>query len=815
MRVKIEKAGIPFLIFYTSFSFFVLKNSYYLPSSLEITLRRDDPDDIVLSWDSGSGFNEREKLSVFRNELRGGREEQGAYFTRYKGRYYKETVPLPQLDIKALRLDTLGTLNVRSVDIRSERGVLDLPISQARTVPYRCHTLEIQRLPEKNPAATDGWVPIREIWLNRVPIDLNVIASDTSSTRLRWRRSAPPPRVSARVAKGNAVMGAKDYSYLLLMTDGCTVACSGALGDAGIVFRSDRRCGKTRILVDGREYQILDLYSPYGTCITVPIAIAKDAASIPVNEINGMSNVVFEKVTPNTKKLHPALLAVQLLLALCLSWLSYEFLRLKRRFSQPDWKSTFSHILVRDKHWIFWSLFVVSAGIFFLWLLGQWPGIIAADTTWQWTQAHELNFPNESPYMYTLYLVTLTQFFDSPATVAIFQILVTSALGSFIFYFVLKHGNVRAIYIAVFYICFTFSIPIGVNTITLWKDEPFTILVLFWAFYVFYIYYRKRMGFPVNFTFKSLWILSFLLILMSLMRHNGIVYLVTLPLIILIVGLMPKKRFIQFVLLSSIIYCMFQYVVPVALEVHKKTDYARLKFGTFGSPFIALFAGKGYYSDNYEGDAQIMEKLATLGELRNVYDPGNGDNPLDPLYARFKRLSGEDKDKILALFYKRAIPNLPIIMADRVHVFLAALGFKPTLGAYNALASRESWWANDPGFSPLFRFTYSPKCLALSKCQLRLLNESAVYRGVRSGSFIYWNAFVPLLLISATFILYKWLPLSAMYSLVVLIQSVFILILIPIPEFKYVYFIYLCGIFVVPLVMLEVRCRSRGARKPL
>jgi hypothetical protein len=88
MRVKIEKAGIPFLIFYTSFSFFVLKNSYYLPSSLEITLRRDDPDDIVLSWDSGSGFNEREKLSVFRNELRGGREEQGAYFTRYKGRYY-------------------------------------------------------------------------------------------------------------------------------------------------------------------------------------------------------------------------------------------------------------------------------------------------------------------------------------------------------------------------------------------------------------------------------------------------------------------------------------------------------------------------------------------------------------------------------------------------------------------------------------------------------------------------------------------------------------------------------------------------------
>ena len=45
-----------------------------------------------------------------------------------------------------------------------------------------------------------------------------------------------------------------------------------------------------------------------------------------------------------------------------------------------------------------------------------------------------------------------------------------------------------------FYFLFITSIPIGLYTITLWKDIPFALLVVFWAFWFVKLVFEEERG---------------------------------------------------------------------------------------------------------------------------------------------------------------------------------------------------------------------------------------------------------------------------------------------------------------------------------
>ena len=126
------------------------------------------------------------------------------------------------------------------------------------------------------------------------------------------------------------------------------------------------------------------------------------------------------------------LFGIQVFLALLFAWLFWELISLKKKLNKPDWKSVFNYVFRENGKIRFWIFFGISFSVFFCWLLGQWPGAMTPDSLWQWMQTKTLDFQDNHPYISSLYLVVLSQIWDCPAIVAIFQIILMSAFGSYI-----------------------------------------------------------------------------------------------------------------------------------------------------------------------------------------------------------------------------------------------------------------------------------------------------------------------------------------------------------------------------------------------
>ncbi|MCX6355916.1 MAG: hypothetical protein NTZ78_13590 [Candidatus Aureabacteria bacterium] len=649
-------------VFVLSFACFFLKNHYYLPSTAEIIVGSGNREEAFLFWDSGKGFSEYEKAPLFvtgRKIMRFGEP----LLTRTEGVLTVSRIPLPQLPIRALKIEAADGLKLESLAMESANGRVDLPLQRART---------------------------------------------------------------------------------------------------GI----DK----------GREMVVLD--------------------GIPASTVH----------------LHPLLFTVHLLLALIFGYLAYELAGVRERFNQPDWRSTLAFIFFRDGHWLFWDLFTVSFCVFSLWLLGQWPGVTDQDALWNWQQSIYLDFHNYQPFIYSLFFLFARQVWDSPAFIALLQITAMSALGSYIFYFVMKYGRVRFICILPFYAAFLLSIPVGYFNVTILKDVPFAILMIFWAFLLYYAGYRKMIGKPVIFTLKGIVLLSPALVFCTL-RHSATPHLIVIPLLFALSKGMPVKRAIQLAATSIAIVFVALHGVVNVLCVQEKVDYRYGALTAYGNPLIAMVTNKYFWSPNPKEDIAIFEKWMTLDYVKAMQDKSDVDfwwSDDDTGGLAFCNLPKKEKDDIFRLYLRRMPDNLPLILAERVQTFVTNLGFYGQQRHWNVFPSRGAY-GDEPtdkrgsAYCPL----YSPKSAWLNKIQNKLVDKSWDYRGIRGGRFIFWNMSVPLVLLIVAFLLNRWLPLSALFSLLILLDLFFLFAAMPSAQYRYMYFLHLAGFFIIPLAILEIASRTK------
>ncbi len=88
------------------------------------------------------------------------------------------------------------------------------------------------------------------------------------------------------------------------------------------------------------------------------------------------------------------------------------------------------------------------------------------------------------------------------------------------------------------------SVPIGLYNVTLWKDVPFALLVVFWGIVLVYFYDRTRAGASgprggLNIGTAVLLLLSFTALLT--IRYNGLVYLLIVPLLLRSLSFWPFR----------------------------------------------------------------------------------------------------------------------------------------------------------------------------------------------------------------------------------------------------------------------------------
>lgn len=264
---------------------------------------------------------------------------------------------------------------------------------------------------------------------------------------------------------------------------------------------------------------------------------------------------------------------------------------------------------IRDNR-LFYVFFFLLFLINMAWLAAFWPGLLSVDSIYHWKQASTLVFDGITPYIYTVIIIVLRRIFDSPASVAIFQVITSSLIISYFLNTFVKNNNLKR---ASVYLLFSIYIIIpvfAIYNITLWKDALFAQGILLLSLLWVMASISKKSPIRDN---RRLILMALLVTFVSLIRLNGIIYLGIVPLTYLF--LEKKGRVLVFTGLLLSFYVLFSVLTPRVLRV----DNQRAGFFSEANKIQMLSSvikHEGYISDYDKG---IISKIMPIEEFRRRY----------------------------------------------------------------------------------------------------------------------------------------------------------------------------------------------------
>ncbi|MCW5199524.1 hypothetical protein VU05_02180, partial [Desulfobulbus sp. F1] len=198
--------------------------------------------------------------------------------------------------------------------------------------------------------------------------------------------------------------------------------------------------------------------------------------------------------------------------------------------------------LAEKRYW-FWFILGSSLAIFGTWLAAFWPGVMSVDSIAIWRAATlpDVYFNNNHPLLNLLYYKYLYHIWNNSALVHVIHVFMTALLFSWFGFWTYRQGVSIKIVLSwlIFVLC---SIPVGVYTVMLWKDVPFALLVTFWAVMLAKLHQEKRHQGRLRWTRQQIIALFLLGVALPLIRHNGIIYIVVLPVLLILLRLVPLKN---------------------------------------------------------------------------------------------------------------------------------------------------------------------------------------------------------------------------------------------------------------------------------
>lgn len=473
---------------------------------------------------------------------------------------------------------------------------------------------------------------------------------------------------------------------------------------------------------------------------------------------------------------------------------------------------SFYAIFWQKQRKIFWIYFLSASFVFLLWLLGQWPGAMTPDSFWSWDQTLSLNFDDWHPYMYTVYLLMLRHFYDSPATVAIFQILLTAGIGSYIFYFCIKQG-LRWGYTLPFFLLFITSLPISLFNITLWKDIPHSLFLVLTAFWLFRIQFTKTTtGHPYH--IYHYFPLALLFIGVCQFRANGLIFYGLLPL--LLFRRISWHNFMRVVIILGVIFYLFHIFIPTSYKI--TSDYYEQNFSWQIQPVAAIMMNRSpynnanithlpypslmieqnYYSENYDLDKKIMNIVNDWDVIQTYFDSCWG----DALHViREGPHTPEEYQAFQDLFLRLSRDNLHVFLGTKLTAFLGTY-FAPRIETWNNLLELRQSFKRD-----LVHF--SPKSKRLHQWQNAIILWSHQFSGLFSERVWVWNLIVPTLIIGLILLFNTSCLAMRLYAWCIAAYLGTVFLFIPMPGFRYYYALYLGAMFAMPLQLLCLLKRGK------
>lgn len=754
-KVSILGLTLLFLLLY-----FFINNHYYVPSKIAIETSAVSGTSASLFWDTGAGFNEREKVT----------------FTPY----------LPS-------------------DFENKQ-----------------HIVEITRLDEFNPNSKGS-----EVWVEQIDFGSN---GNNDLVSLFNTDKA--------FINGNNKFAIRNTST--------TIKFQKKFEKLDIAFYTHPWAGKAQVSIDGKS-RVIDLYSTQAksekisfdggalpgnvvhefplpqlkinafnvissdesvTIKSIKVISDQATVNIPVEDIKSTLHV-FTNLDLKTAKFNIILFVVQILTALITTYFIFEvWIYIEKKY-RCNGNNILRCLFFDNERYVFWLLFCISCVTFSLWLFGQWPGVMSVDSYhYTWREIKTMEFTNVTPWMYNFYVLALTQYYDSPVIIALFQVIVTSFLGSYIFYFTYKHGASRKV-ILMSYILFIFSIPVGLYNITLWKDIPFNTSMLFWGFLIYYLYYQKNYTKnPIEITLPRLVFLVFSLMILCTTRHNGIIFLALIPILLYKFKLFNKRNFYQFTIITICMYTMIAVVSPIISTSNADEVKAFFAKTYKVAPLAAIYSSNNFYSPAREKDKAVINKWLTTEELKNKYSPVMQADAVGYMVSQWQKLNPEEQDYLNYLYYARVPQNFHIFLADRTAMFMGTLGFSANVFTHtNEMTSSldKSFWRPIEAY----KFTPTPKSQLLYTVEDFVIRASKSFRGEIPVSMIIFNAFPALMIFCGVLFLHHKYPASALYSFIFLFNLPFLFIALSTCEWRYTYFLLLACYFIFPIMSVEKKSRKK------
>lgn len=458
------------------------------------------------------------------------------------------------------------------------------------------------------------------------------------------------------------------------------------------------------------------------------------------------------------------------------------------------------------------KVFLVIFGWFTLWygfwLFIYYPGSYTSDTTSVLQQISKMRLDNWFSYIQPLLNLFLYQILPHLLVLGIFQVLLCSFVFSKIFsYFLFKinlNNKVKLPIFIVFLAFFSYIPSITAYTFFYSRDIPFSVLQLYLAFICFKAFIESNK--PLS--FAQILEILFLSVLLALYRSDGIAVLA----VVLITFILFRKNIpysiVKIIPLTLVVFFISNQLVPKVLGV--KDTYGLNYTLTLVAFPLGYVVSNDYISNNYQKDEEIINTITTLGNLES-YTSCYGVH--DFMYSENKwntKATKEQFDVFYKNSYKIFLQNPHLFLAARTCNFIAQV-FSPT-GRAEQLNDGGRYWINynnckDPNNRPV-------ECKMIPLCD----DEDGIcgYTNVLNLRKIsdHWNfntAFALIISIMCL-ILYKYLPYTALASAIILSRLPIIFLAAPAIYFRYMFSLYLFGIFILFFIILEIQYKKLPPR---
>ena len=371
------------------------------------------------------------------------------------------------------------------------------------------------------------------------------------------------------------------------------------------------------------------------------------------------------------------------------------------------------------------------------------------------------------------------------------------------------NSKIKVISLIIFVLFISFNTSIIYYTFFYMRDIPYSFLHFYFAFYVFKLCIENKGKIITNY---SLSIIVALGIVLALYRGEGFIILLVTLLALFLYKKYHSMTFIKLLIIVSLMFYVLNWCLPKFLNVYSTNkNYYKLTLIAYPLGFI-LGHEKEYISDNHQEDIDILSKVVDIKGIKqntNCYD-------IEIFQLRKGQWNRNASNDEWDAFYNRVYK----IFFNNIHLFLSArtANFFAQTIAFKGKAERT----NDIARDDIYHATVTANQLNLKKI-LQLEIPSCIENNKKCGinsmmllekfSFNWhWNSVIALILSVGVLFLYIYVPISAIAASIILSRIPLVFLTAPYAFVRYVYSLYLFGLFILLFVAVERWCVNKNTK---